>query len=193
MIIVIISVIKLKTFFLLVEGITAIGTGEVITHTQSQSRTSHSLHILGLDGSNADSSAATPFCLSVALTEKTFSKSPPSTRLWTCSSTTKNGSFASAYSAASMGGGGGTMCVTFSQLAGSRLCMLTKRAASVFQMCGGLRSRYMSWTECKISRSTKKIRVEIVPLNLSKTWKGWTYLVFRQPPNPWLSGLLSLP
>jgi hypothetical protein len=115
------------------------------TYMQSHSLVSHSLHIFGFDGSNSGS-VVTPFSLSIALTELTLVKSPPSTRLFTCSSTTKNGMFASTYLVASIGGGGGTICVTFSQLAGSRMWTLTSRVASVFQMRAGCGSRYMSWT-----------------------------------------------
>jgi hypothetical protein len=112
---------------------------------QSHNLVSHCWHFFGFDGSNAGSSV-TPFSLSIALTELTLLKSPPSTRLWTCSSTTKNGMFASIYPIASMGGGGGMICVTFSQLAGSRMWILTSRVAATFQMRAGFRSRYMSWT-----------------------------------------------
>ena len=114
-------------------------------YMQSHSLISHSLHIFGFDGSNAGS-VVTPFSLSIALTGMTLSKSPPSTRLSTCSSTTKNGILASMYPIASIGGGGGTMCVTCSQLAGSRMWTWTRRVDSVFQVCAGLGSRYMSWT-----------------------------------------------
>jgi hypothetical protein len=66
-----------------------------MTYMQSHSLVSHSLHILGLDGSNSGSSVAMPtIFLSIVLTDTTLSKSPPSTRLSVCSSTTKKGMFA---------------------------------------------------------------------------------------------------
>ena len=109
------------------------------TYMQSHNLIWHSLHIFGFVGSNAGS-VVTPCDLSLALMEMTSLKSPPSTRLSTCSSTTKKGMLASTYSDASMGGGGETMCVTSSQLAGSRIWTLTSRAAAVFQMRAGFGS-----------------------------------------------------
>ena len=50
------------------------------------------------------------------------------------------------YSSAPMGGGGDTMCVTASQLAGSRMWTFRMREASVFHIVGELLSWYISWT-----------------------------------------------
>lgn len=57
---------------------------------QSHNLILHSLHRVGLYGSNVDS-VEMPFSWSKVLTDLTLSKSPPSRRLSTCSSTTKNG------------------------------------------------------------------------------------------------------